>query len=264
MVHVTFLGTGAAFSTGRRTNVALLVQEDDTRLLIECGPTILYQLDQAGSSVDRVNYLFVSHRHGDHILGLPLFLLMRSLGGDSKPVTILGSEDVVHTGKELTRLVFPELAKRLLSLSWVDLPADQAGTIELGPSIKLSTMPMPHSPGISSLALRLDFGDSGRSLVYTGDTIYTEKTAEFAAGCDMLVHEANFSETLHPGVKADGYGHSTARQAGFTASQAGCRILTMVHLSPDSAGREDDVRAEAAQEFDGQIIVPSDGTVIYL
>lgn len=48
MTQVTLMGTGAAFSTRRRTNVALLVQEGDVNLVIECGPTILYQLDRAG------------------------------------------------------------------------------------------------------------------------------------------------------------------------------------------------------------------------
>lgn len=265
MVKVTFMGTGAAFSTRRRTNVAILVEEDSTRILAECGPTILYQLDQADSEVGQVRYLFVSHRHGDHILGLPMFLLTHLLGGESGSLTILGSEEVVETGKDLTRLVYPELTKRLDSLSWVEMPADQFASVELEPSIKLSTLPVSHSPHVSALAARLDFQLSGRSLVYTGDTAYTEELADLAAGCDLLVHEANLCEALEPDLKVGGHlGHSTARQAGQTASRAGCRILALVHLSPDYVGHENQVRDEAAQEFGGQIIIPNDGAVLYL
>lgn len=269
MVQVTFMGTGAAFSTRWRTNVAMLVQERDTKLLIECGPTILYQLDHAGSSVDEINYLFVSHRHGDHILGLPMFLLMRSKlmrseAGASKSLTILGSEETVQAGKDLTHVVFPDHARQLTRFSWVDLPVDQPGSVELEPSIKLSTLPVPHSPRVSVLALRLDFQVSGCSLVYSGDTIFNEEMADFAAGCDLLVHEANFSEKLQPDIDAGTYGHSTARQAGHIASRANCRILALVHVDPDYAGCEDEVCADAAQEFDGQIIVPNDGASIYL
>jgi ribonuclease Z len=264
MLEVSFLGTGSAFSTDRRTNIALLVREGDTNFLIECGPTILYQLNQAGSAVDQISHLFVSHRHGDHILGLPMFLLMRSMGGAPGSLDILGSEDVIRAGKELAHLVYPELDKRLDSITWVGMPADRPTSVEPGPSFKLSTLPMPHMQNVPVLGLRLDFQNGNLSIVYTGDTTYNEETAAFAAGCDLLVHEANFSEALQPGIKADNYGHCTARQAGRTASKANCRLLALVHLSPDYAGCEDEVRADAAQEFDGQIIVPSDGTTIYL
>jgi ribonuclease BN (tRNA processing enzyme) len=40
--------------------------------------------------------------------------------------------------------------------------------------------------------------------------------------------------------------------------------LALVHLSPQYAGREEQVRQEAAQEFEGQILVPNDGAMIYL
>jgi ribonuclease Z len=265
MVRVTFMGTGAAFSTQRRTNVAILVQEGNTELLLECGPTILFQLDQAGSAVDRIRYLFVSHRHGDHLLGLPMFLVMRSLGGLSGALTILGSKDVVQAGKDLTSIVYPELTERLGNLSWVEMPSDEAATVKVGQSIKLSTLPVPHGPRVSTLAARLDFQASGRSLVYTGDMAYVEELATLATGCDLLVHETNYCEALEPAVNPRGHGgHSTARQAGRTASRANCRILALVHLSPEYAGREDAVRAEAAEEFGGEIIVPNDGATVYL
>jgi ribonuclease Z len=264
MVQVTFIGTGAAFSTRQRTNIALLVQEDDTKLLIECGPAILFQLGRVDLLPDQITHLFISHRHGDHILGLPMFLLMCSLGGASRPLTILGSQDTIQAGHTLTHTAYPELDGRLECVTWVGMSVGQPDSIELRSSLRLSTLPVPHSQDAPVLAVRLDFYKSGRSLVYTGDTIFTEEMAAFASGCDLLVHEANFSETLQPDVKAESYGHSTARQAGQTAARADCRVLALVHLSPDYGGCEDQVRAEAAQVFSGQIIVPDDGATLCL
>jgi ribonuclease Z len=233
--------------------------------LIESGPTVLYQLDRAGSAVDQIRYLFVSHRHGDHILGLPMFVLLRALGEESGPLTILGSGEVIQAAQAMTRMVYPEVTGRMDRLSWVEMPADRPAREELAPSIALSTRPTPHSPKVASLASRFEFERSGRSLVYTGDSAYSEELADFAEGCDLLVHEANFSEALESSVDPDNYGgHSTVRQAAQTASRAGCRLLALVHLSPRYDGHEEQVRAEAAQEFDGQIIVPSDGASIYL
>lgn len=265
MLQVTFMGTGAAFSTRRRTNVALLVQEDDTRVVIECGPTILYQLDRAGSAVDQVRYLFISHRHGDHILGLPMFVLLHALGDGSGPLTVLGSGEVIQTARDLTRRVYPEVTERMDRIAWLEMPVDRSASVELAPSIKLSTLPTPHSLEVSTLASRFDFERSGRSVVYSGDTSYTEELADLADGCDLLIHEANFCEALEPKVDPNNYGgHSTVRQAAQTASRARCRVLALVHLSPKYDGHEDQVQAEAAQEFDGQVIVPSDGAIIYV
>ena len=264
MTRVTFMGTGAAFSTSRRSNVALFVQEGDTKFAIECGPTILYQLDQAGMAPDRISHLFISHRHGDHILGLPMFLLMYSLGGVPRSLTILGSDDVIRAGKELTHLVYPEVDGRIDQVTWVETPAQETSSVELSPVLKVSTMPMRHSEHVPVLGIRLDFRESGRSLVYSGDTIFTEELVAFAGDCDLLIHEANYSETLDPDLDITGKGHSTARQAGALAARANCSILALVHLSPDYVGREDTVCAEAAQEFDGRIIIPNDGASIYL
>jgi ribonuclease Z len=264
MVQVTFMGTGAAFSTRRRTNIALLVQEGDMRFVVECGPTVLYQLDQAGTTPDQISHLFISHRHGDHILGLPMFLLMCSLGGVPRPLTILGSRDVIGVGKELAQMVYPEMDGRLGQVTWIELPVRGNHSVQLGSSLKLSTLPMRHSAKVPVLGMRLDFYDSGRSLVYTGDTSYNEKLEAFAANCDLLIHEANYSETLDPDLDISDKGHSTAREVGEIASRANCRMLALVHLSPTYTGREELVREEAAQAFDGRIIVPDDGTSILL
>ena len=269
MVQVTFLGTGAAFTTKHRTNIALLVREGDTRLLIECGPTILYQLERVGATADQVDHLFISHRHGDHILGLPMYLLMRARlvrarRQPTSPLTILGNQDVVQVGKDLNYLVFPDLAERLTHLSWVVLPDDQRSSVDLEPGIKLSTLPVPHSPGVTVLAVRLDFQRSGRSLVYSGDTTFDTGLVDFAANCDLLVHEANFSESLQPNVDAESYGHSTAGQAGRIAARANCRSLALVHLDPGYSGQEDTVRADAARQFSGEVLVPDDGTTVCL
>ena len=263
MVQVTFLGTGAAPSAGR-TNIALLVQVAGTQILLECGPNVLPQLQRAGTSTDQIRFLFMSHRHGDHILGLPVFLLRRSMAEAPDTLTVLATQDVIQAGQALTRMVFPEIAARLLRVSWTEMPADRRGHVALNESIHLSTFPTPHTPDVVSAAVRLDFLTSGRSLVYTGDTTFSKDLIDFSRECDLLVHEANFSEVLNPDVRASEYGHSTARQAGQAAALANCKLLALVHLSHNYAGREDEVRAEAASVFGGEIIVPRDGATLFV
>lgn len=64
MVEIVFLGTGDAFCGGRRSNVALLIETADFRMLVETGPTIIQQLARVGFRAADVERLFVSHAHG--------------------------------------------------------------------------------------------------------------------------------------------------------------------------------------------------------
>ncbi len=264
MLEITFLGTGDAYAARYRTNVSLLVREGQTVFQLECGPTTIQQLDRVGMTPDQITHLFISHRHGDHLLGLPMFLLLRYMGGAPGDLTIWGNADTIQAGQALLKLVYPELDERLTTVTWEILPDEERSVRRPSPDLQLTTVPTSHSAQSPVLALRLDFLNTGRSLVYTGDTTYNETIVELARDCDLLVHEANFSELLHPGVNASSYGHSTARQAGQAAAAANCRILALVHISGDSTGREDQVRAEAAQAFDGHIIIPQDSVTLYL
>ena len=77
VIDLAFLGTGSAFSAGRRSNLALLVEAASFRLLVEVGPAIVQQLARADTRPREIERLFVSHSHGDHSLGFPIFALNR-------------------------------------------------------------------------------------------------------------------------------------------------------------------------------------------
>jgi len=265
VLKVTFLGSGAAVPAAGRTNIALVVESERyAPLLIECGPTILFQLTRAGISPERIRYLFLSHRHGDHTLGVPMLLLYRKMYNQGTSLTILAGQDALQTAQTLTDLVYPGILALPDHVEWHPLPEGETGHEELAPGLLLTTMPAPHVPDIPSLALRLDFLEEGRSLVYSADTGPSSNLVSLAAGCDLLIHEANFCETLMPEINPILYGHSTARTAGRTAAQAGCRLLALVHIHDAYGGREEVLAKEAATEFSGQVLVPQDGTVLYL
>src|SRR5262249_4386972 len=78
---VYFLGTGAGLPAPGATNCCYLVRAGGCPLLIDCGPAVLQQLDAAGLTPGDVTHLFLTHRHGDHILGFPMFALWWAADG---------------------------------------------------------------------------------------------------------------------------------------------------------------------------------------
>jgi ribonuclease Z len=70
LFEITFLGTSASAPSVHRGLSALLVQHEEFRFLIDCGEGTQRQILRAGVGFKRLNQIFLTHGHLDHILGL--------------------------------------------------------------------------------------------------------------------------------------------------------------------------------------------------
>jgi ribonuclease Z len=260
MVDVVFLGTGGAFSAGRRSNLALLIEAPNFRMLVEAGPVIMQQLARANLQASDIDRLFVSHCHGDHALGFPMLALNR--GGAPNPLRIYAGTRTIAVLQTLWRLACPGLDDRWANLQWHELSEQGPEETKLTEGITLRTVLVPHPPDVPTLGARWDFGEC--SVTFVTDTIPSAATTELAQGSDLLIHEASFSAVLQPGVDAAAHFHSTARQAGEIARQAGCPRLALVHLGPEIGEQPDVLVKEARASTDLQVTVPEDGERIRL
>lgn len=72
MKKLFFLGSGSAFTVGAdnfQSNI-LLIDEEDNKLLIDCGSDIRFSLHEAGFSHLDITDIYISHLHSDHVGGL--------------------------------------------------------------------------------------------------------------------------------------------------------------------------------------------------
>lgn len=265
MIEVVFLGTGPAWPGPGRGNASLLVRGDCSPILVDCGPTTPYALTELGVEWASVKTIFLTHKHGDHTLGLPLFLARQLL---ARPEVVLplvvGGASTLGLMREITPRIFPELNSESARMRWLMVREDAEDEHEVEPGVILRTALMDHPPGVPTLGLRLNFMPSGKSLVYSADTSPSERLVALAHGADLLIHEANFSETLDPDVDYVFYSHSSARKAGEIARRAECDRLALIHLSSRYDGMEAAVKAEAEAAFGKSIMIPMDGTILTL
>ncbi len=67
----TILGTSSAIPTKERNHPAIYFQYKDTAFLFDCGEGTQRQIQKAGVSFYKIDKIFITHLHGDHVLGLP-------------------------------------------------------------------------------------------------------------------------------------------------------------------------------------------------
>lgn len=266
MPEITFLGTGGAFSTKRRSTSKFLIDSPGFCMLVETGPDIVQQLVRADRRIADINHLFVSHSHGDHTLGFPMLILNRSLLGAPTWLHVYAGPDTIATLEMLWTLAYADFDSNYLKCEWHHLSERGPSVVEISPGITLRTVLVPYPPGAPTLAARWNFAD-GLSIAYITDTYPNDDAAELAHGCDLLIHESQHSATLEPDQPDDKprkYFHSTAQQAGEVARQAGCPRLVLVHLGPEIGNHPDVLADEARADTDLQVIIPEDGDRISL
>src|SRR6266581_339213 len=70
-IEVVFLGTGGSLPTKGRGLPSVAIRRDGELLLFDCGEGTQRQMMHAGLGFNRPTSTFISHLHGDHLLGLP-------------------------------------------------------------------------------------------------------------------------------------------------------------------------------------------------
>jgi len=89
-LQVIFLGTAASIPTPRRALPAIAIKRKGELILFDCGEGAQRQMIRAKIGFNRKTKVFITHMHGDHVLGLPGILQTMSLLGRDKPIEVYG------------------------------------------------------------------------------------------------------------------------------------------------------------------------------
>lgn len=271
-MELYFLGTNAGIPTLQRnvTSIALrLLEERRSIWMFDCGEGTQHQILRSPLRLGKLEKLFITHLHGDHLFGLPGLLSSRGYQGGTTPLTIYGPpglkayldislsvsqsripykiEVIEHSGG----LIFEDegfkveaglLEHRIDSYGYRVTEKDSPGSLntELLRSYGLKPGPLygklkkghdiTTDEGITIHAADVvREPKQGRIVTILGDTRPCEGSLPLAQHADLLVHEATFAHDL--AEMAFQYHHSTALQAAELAKEAGARQLLLTHFS---------------------------------
>ena len=271
-MDIFFLGTGAGMPAKLRnvTSIALkLLEERGAVWLFDAGEATQHQILHTSLKPRRIEKIFITHLHGDHIYGLPGLLSSRSFQGGESEVTVYGPKgmkEFLHVSLSVSQTylkyplsvieveegtVFEDdqfiVEARLLdhgipSYGYRVVEKDRPGTLLADKLMEAGVQPGPIFRKIKNgETVTLEDGriiepsefvgapQKGRIVTILGDTRTCENAILLAQGADLLVHEATFSKGEEK--LAFDYFHSTTQQAAEAAKRADCKQLCLTHIS---------------------------------
>jgi ribonuclease BN (tRNA processing enzyme) len=251
-----FIGVSNCLPDAGQETACVLLNES---VLVDAGWHAALHMRRFGCDPLAVSHVFLTHCHHDHYLGLaPLFFYraMKAKEGASCPPLVIAGPHI-----EMERVI--EGARQFLQAERYPDAALPLGVVHLRPGesydagrLRVRTAQTVH-PTLS-VCYRFEDTATGAVVVVTGDTAYYEPLGRFAAGADVLVHEASAGPGSRDPLEA--WGHSGAQDAARIAQAARPKRLYIVHFS--EAQREADLNA--ARLIFPETYAPREGEAVEL
>jgi ribonuclease Z len=289
-MRVTFLGTSGAVPTTERNTSAVMMAREGDRLLFDCGEGTQRQMMRYAAGFD-VEHVFLTHLHGDHVLGLPGLVQTWDFNDRESPLSIHAP---AGTRSQVERLVSatgtrPSYPVRIHQVEPDDVALDRA-------EFEVRAVEVDHRTTAVGYALveddrkgRFDretaeeeFGippgpkysrlHEGEPVEHDGRVVRPEEVVGpprpgrrlvytgDTRPCGGVVEAAEGADLLiHDATFADDWtdrarqtAHATAREAAAVANRAGARRLALTHVSSRYAGDGwRQLAAQAREVFDG-------------
>lgn len=196
--RVTLLGTGTPVPFLHRFGPATLVQAGGKNLLFDVGRGVTQRLFQLKLPLGKIDHVFLTHLHSDHVIGIPDLWLTGWLGAPwarrrGKPFAITGPAGTASMMAHMEKAYAWDINTRTKDQKFPKLPISVAatdmteGVVYDAGGIKISTFNVNHGKLIDpAYGYRIEF--DGRTVVLSGDTKYTENLVKNAKGADLIIH----------------------------------------------------------------------------
>jgi ribonuclease Z len=269
MFAVTILGNNSAIPSFGRHPTAQVLQTNEENILIDCGEGTQLRLSQYKIKKSKINYIFISHLHGDHYFGLVGLITTMALLGRTADLHIYAPaplEKIIDIHFEAANTVLPYKIYfhalgnegEVMNTTKISVTAFKVNhRIEcwgflfkekkkpkkvLAEQAKAYEIPEAYFGKLQegedyvtkkgTIIANKDVTEANvaaRSYAFCADTLYDESIAAKITNVDLVYHEATYLAGLEQQAK-ERY-HSTSIQAATIAKMANAKKLIIGHFS---------------------------------
>lgn len=252
--QVVFLGVDAVTPAGGEDTANFVINR---KYMVDTGWYGTIKMRGYGIDPMHLEYLFLTHCHHDHYIGLPHLLFYLAMRAGERPDR--EQLKIVGPAEDLERVV--NLAQQFLQMERFPPVRYQPELLPLRPgegleteSFSLTTCASVHP--VPGLCYRFTDRQTGKIVAFTGDTAYDPAIVRHVQGASLLIHEASYGASPAPAANASL--HSGAPDAARVASEAGVQRLALVHCPQPR--RADALKA--AQALFPNTFWPTDGETV--
>lgn len=292
-LHLFVCGAGSPLPDPIRSGPCLAVIAGDRLFVVDAGSGGARNMQRLGISPGRIEALFVTHFHSDHIDGLGEMAMLRwTNGGWNTPLPVHAPAGIERVVDGFNRAYGQDFYYRVAHHGRDVVPPGGAG-MEAQPfampeagrpqvvweedGITVTAFRVAHHPVEPAVGYRFDYG--GRSLVISGDTTAVAELVEISRGVDLLAHEALASHLvgiMEDAARAAGQDrlakilldipdyHATPVEAAEIAAAAGVGALLLYHIVPPLPlpGLRSAFLQGVDEVYSGPVTVARDGTLV--
>jgi len=275
-VVVTLLGTGSPDLRMDRFGMSTLVQAGGLNLLFDAGRGCALRLNQVGVPLGRIDALFITHFHSDHLNGLPDLWMTGYLPGPfgrrAQPLDIHGPQGIARIADTMRSTYGDDVRIRIADEHRPEVGTKIAahefssdGVMFRRSDVAVTAFQVDHGPLVKpAYGYRVDCG--GRSVLLSGDTKFNENLIAHGGGVDLLVHEVAVGPEPMLGLPwvRDVLGHhTTPEEAGTVFARTKPKLAVFSHiveLADQDHPRPGvaEIERRARSNWEGDILVGSD------
>jgi ribonuclease BN (tRNA processing enzyme) len=211
-MNIVFLGTNGWFDTPTGNTTCILIETDKVSIILDAGNG-LFKVDRYIGKEKPV-FLFISHTHLDHIIGLHLLNKFEFNQG----LTICGQPGIKAA---LLTLFMPPYSLPFTSLTY---PVEilEVDCMYENSAFNVETAQMVHS--VSTIGFR--FSIENKIITYCPDTGYCDNAVKLARDSDLLIAECAYRS----GEESEQWPHLNPQSAAQIAVEAKVKQLALVHF----------------------------------
>ena len=260
-LHLALCGAGGPLPAPTASGPCVAVIAGERMFVVDSGTDGVRNLGRMGYSAGRIEAVFLTHFHSDHIDGLGELATLRWVSaGNTEPLPVFGptgvervvdgfnlaySQDQLYRHEHHGDTVAP-LSGWGMKAQAFTLPEPRSLALLYDEDdLQIAALAVEHNPVKPAAGYKFTY--KGRSLLITGDTIKSANIEHFANGVDLLVHEAlapNLVNMMNKAANNTGNPilakvtydildyHASPMEAAETARDAGVGHLLYYHIVP--------------------------------